>query len=352
MVTEIFLVDKDSQAILERAAELLKKGSLVAIPTETVYGLGANAFDGDACLRIFEAKGRPSDNPLIVHIADPRDAENIAYTNSLYYALAEKFMPGPLTVILPKKEIIPNEVTAGLDSVAIRCPIHPVANTLINIAGIPVAAPSANSSGKPSPTTARHVFDDMNGKIPLILDGGVCDVGVESTVVKITDDEIVLLRPGAVTVEMLEAVCPCVSVAQAVKEELKAGETPLSPGMKYKHYAPKANLYLVDDKSVSFIELVKQKQKNENCAVMCYNEEISLLENKNLLPVGDKQDIKNQTKNLFILLREADKMGVDTIYAHLPRDEGESLAMYNRMIRACAHRVINSLEEGGIHGEG
>ncbi len=352
MVTEIFWVDKDSQAILEKAAELLKNGSLVAIPTETVYGLGANALDGKACLRIFEAKGRPSDNPLIVHISDPRDAENIAYTNSLYYSLAEKFMPGPLTVILPKKEIIPNEVTAGLDSVAVRCPMHPVANELIKIAGIPIAAPSANSSGKPSPTTASHVLDDMNGKIPLILDGGACDVGVESTVVKITDDEIILLRPGAVTVEMLKTVCPQVSIAGAVKEELKAGETPLSPGMKYKHYAPKANLYLVDDKNVSFIELAKQKQKDENCAVMCYNEEVPLLENKNLLPVGDEKDIKNQTKNLFILLREADKLGVDTIYAHLPQDEGESLAIYNRMIRACAHRVISRLKEGGIHGEG
>ena len=352
MVTEIFWVDKDSQAILEKAAALLKNGSLVAIPTETVYGLGANALDGEACLRIFEAKGRPSDNPLIVHISDPRDAENIAYTNSLYYSLAEKFMPGPLTVILPKKEIIPNEVTAGLDSVAVRCPMHPVANELIKIAGIPIAAPSANSSGKPSPTTASHVLDDMNGKIPLILDGGACDVGVESTVVKITDSEIILLRPGAVTVEMLKTVCPQVSIAGAVKEELKAGETPLSPGMKYKHYAPKANLYLVDDKNVSFIELAKQKQKDENCAVMCYNEEIPLLENKNLLPVGDEKDIKNQTKNLFILLREADKLGVDTIYAHLPQDEGESLAIYNRMIRACAHRVISRLKEGGIHGEG
>ena len=344
MVTEIFWVDKDSQAILEKAAELLKNGSLVAIPTETVYGLGANALNGDACLRIFEAKGRPSDNPLIVHISNPRDAEGIAYTNSLYYALAEKFMPGPLTVILPKKEVIPNEVTAGLDSVAIRCPVHSVANALIKIAGIPVAAPSANSSGKPSPTTARHVLDDMNGKIPLILDGGECDVGVESTVIKITDDSIVLLRPGAVTVEMLKEVCPSVTIANAVKEELKADETPLSPGMKYKHYAPRANLYLVDDRYVNFVEFVAQKQKQENCAVMCYNDEIELLENKSLLPVGDRKDIKNQTKKLFILLREADKLGVDTIYAHLPKAEGESLAIYNRMIRACAHRVVKKKE--------
>ncbi len=340
MVTEIFKVDKESFDILKRAAALLNNGELVAIPTETVYGLGANALDKNACLNIFKAKGRPGDNPLIVHIAKPRDAEKIAYTNTLYYKLADKLMPGPLTIILPKKDIIPSEVTAGLDSVAIRCPVHPVANALIEMAGVPIAAPSANSSGKPSPTTAQHVFDDMEGKIPLILDGGECEVGVESTVIKITDNEIILLRPGAVTVEMLKEFCKNVSIAGAVKEELKAGEKPLSPGMKYKHYAPRANLYLIDDKYISFVEFTKEKQKTENCAIMCYNEEIKLLEDKNLLPVGNRNDIKNQTKKLFILLREADKMGVDTIYAHLPKDEGESLAIYNRMIRACAHRII------------
>ncbi|MBO5312439.1 MAG: threonylcarbamoyl-AMP synthase [Clostridia bacterium] len=347
MVTEVFKVNEDSYEILERASALLIRGELVAIPTETVYGLGANAFDKTACLSIFQAKGRPSDNPLIVHIAQPRDAEKIAYTSELYYKLAEAFMPGPLTIILPKRDIIPNEVTAGLDSVAIRCPKHPVANKLIKLAGIPIAAPSANSSGKPSPTTAQHVYDDMNGKIPLILDGGECDVGVESTVIKIINEEIILLRPGAITVEMLSKYCSKVSIADAVKEELKAGEVPLSPGMKYKHYAPVANLYLVDDRYISFVELAREKQKTENCAIMCYDEEVPLLEDKNLLPVGKRNDIKNQTKKLFILLRKADKMGVETIYAHLPSEEGESLAIYNRMIRACAHRVL-----GGINGKG
>ena len=318
----------------------LEQVGYVAIPTETVYGLGANALNKDACLNIFKAKGRPSDNPLIVHISKPQDAEKIAYTNNLYYKLAEKFMPGPLTVIIPKRDIIPYEVTAGLNTVAIRCPIHKVANKLIEIAGIPIAAPSANTSGKPSPTTANHVFDDMNGRIPLILDGGECEVGVESTVISITDNSIILLRPGAITVEMLKAVCENVTIANAVKEELKQGETALSPGMKYKHYAPKANLYLVNDKTVDFIELAKEKQKTENCAIMCYDEEVTLLENKNLLAVGKKEDIKEQTKRLFDLLRKADDLKVETVYAHLPSDDGESLAIYNRMIRACAHRVI------------
>ncbi len=340
MITEIFKVDENSILELNKASKLLNDGELVAIPTETVYGLGANALNKNACLNIFKAKGRPSDNPLIVHIAAPEDAEKIAYTNDLYYKLANAFMPGPLTVIMPKRDIIPYEVTAGLDTVAIRCPEHKVAHKLLEIAEIPIAAPSANTSGKPSPTTAQHVYDDMNGKISMILDGGECKFGVESTVISITSDSIMLLRPGSITVEALKEICPNVTIASAVKEELKQGETALSPGMKYKHYAPKANLYLVNDKNIDFITLAKEKQKTESCAIMCYDEEISLLDNKNLLPVGKKDDVKEQTKRLFILLRRADDLGVDTVYAHLPNDEGESLAIYNRMIRACAHRVL------------
>jgi L-threonylcarbamoyladenylate synthase len=347
MKTEVISVDKGSIEEIKKAAKIINDGGLVGIPTETVYGLGANAFDKNACLNVFKAKGRPADNPLIVHIAEPKDAENIAYTNPLYYKLAEKFMPGPLTVILTKKDNIPYEVTAGLDSVAIRCPIHPVAHKLIELAGVPIAAPSANRSGKPSPTTAKHVFDDMNGIIPLILDGGECDVGVESTVIKITEDSIILLRPGAVTCAMLEQVCPNVTVAGAVKEELKEGEKPLSPGMKYKHYAPNAELYLVDDRSVNFVDFANKKQILENCAIMCYNEEVNLLKNKNIIPMGARADIKEQTKRLFACLRKADELGVKTIYAHLPKDDDSELAMYNRMIRACAHRIIM----GGTNGE-
>lgn len=344
MKTEVLKFDALSEKeILEKASDIIIKGGLVAFPTETVYGLGANALDKEACMNIFKAKGRPADNPLIVHVAKSEDAENIAYTNELYYRLAKKFMPGPLTVILPKKDIIPYSVTAGLDSVAIRCPINNVAHLLIERSGVPIAAPSANKSGRPSPTTAKHVFDDMNGEIPLIIDGGDCAIGVESTVVKITDDSITLLRPGAITVAMLSCVCENVTVADAVVNELKDGEKPLSPGMKYKHYAPKANLFLVNDEKLDFVNLVKEKQSVENCAVMCYDEEILLFENKNILPVGKKDDIKEQTKRLFNLLRRADELGVDTIYAHLPAAKDESLAMYNRMIRACAHHVLGGM---------
>ena len=347
METRVAKVDKNSLNILNEASMLLNSGALVAFPTETVYGLGANALNGQACKSIFEAKGRPSDNPLIVHVSTPSDAEKIAYTSELYYKLAEKFMPGPLTIILPKRDIIPSEVTAGLDTVAIRCPKNEVARALIKAAGIPIAAPSANASGRPSPTSAAHVYNDLNGKIPLILDGGDCDLGVESTVISIKDDKIILLRPGSVTPKMLEDVSGNVEIASAVKEELKAGEVALSPGMKYKHYAPRASLFLIDDSYIDFVELTKEKQKTENCAIMCYDEEITYLENKNLLPVGKKQDIKRQTKLLFNLLRQADDLEVDTVYAHLPNDDGESLAIYNRMIRACAHRVL-----GGRNGKG
>jgi L-threonylcarbamoyladenylate synthase len=346
MKTELLRVDEKSDEILEKAAQLIRNGELVAFPTETVYGLGANAYDAKACLDIFKAKGRPADNPLIVHISDPRDAEKIAYTSELYYKLAEKFMPGALTVIMPKRDVIPSEVTAGLDSVAVRCPVNKIANKLIKLSDVPIAAPSANRSGKPSPTIASHVYDDMNGIIPMILDGGNCDVGVESTVIKIENDSIILLRPGAITCDMLRDVCENVSISGAVIEELKEGEKPLSPGMKYKHYAPTAQLYLVDDSSIDFASIVRKKAENESCAIMCYDEEIEKLSDLKLLPVGKKLDIDEQTKRLFMLLRKADDMKVTTIYAHLPSKEGKSLALYNRMIRACAHRVI-----GGTNGE-
>ncbi|MBR2296211.1 MAG: threonylcarbamoyl-AMP synthase [Clostridia bacterium] len=338
MITEI--LSWEASGALEKSARLIREGEIVGIPTETVYGLGANAYNGEACLKVFKAKGRPADNPLIVHISSPSQAEEIAYTNALYYKLAERFMPGPLTIILPKRDIIPSEVTAGLDSVAIRCPVHSVARKIIELSGVPIAAPSANKSGMPSPTTAQHVYNDMNGIIPLIIDAGACDVGVESTVIKITDDSIMLLRPGAVTPQMLSEVCPSVTISKAVLEELKEGEVAQSPGMKYKHYAPKASLYLVAFDGDEFIRLVRERAQSENCVVMCYDEEISSLDGITLLPVGKRNDIKEQTKRLFDLLRHADELGADVIYAHLPGKSGEELAMYNRMIRACSHRII------------
>lgn len=343
MQTKICKIDREkigaSSETLAEAASILRTGGLVAFPTETVYGLGADAYNAEAALSVFRAKGRPADNPLIVHVADPAEAEPLAYTNAMYYALAASFMPGPLTVILPKKPIIPDAVTASLDSVAIRCPADPIARALIKEAGVPVAAPSANRSGKPSPTTAQHVLEDMDGIIPMILDGGESDVGVESTVVKIDGDGVILLRPGAVTPEMLSAVVENVRISSAVTEELKLGEKPLSPGMKYKHYAPAAELILLDGNSNAFIRYVKEHAAREKCIAMCYEEEADRLSPVPYLSVGSQNNIGEQTHRLFRQLREADALGAERIYAHLPTQNGGGLALYNRMIRAAAHHI-------------
>ena len=341
MNTEFFKIDQNNAdgTLIERAADIIKKGGLVAFPTETVYGLGADATDKNAAKKIYAAKGRPSDNPLIIHVARPEDAEDYAYTSPLYYKLAKAFMPGPLTVILPKKDSIPSEVTGGLDSVAVRCPSHEIARGLIAKAGVPIAAPSANISGSPSPTCADHVFKDMNGKIDAIIDGGECEIGLESTIVKLDGNKAILLRPGAITADALGCVCEQVKISSAVTEALKENERPLSPGMKYRHYAPSSPLVLLDGDGKDVLEFLANAQKNENCIILCYDEEVSELKGGKLIPIGSKQDLATQAQRLFSALREADAMSSDIIYAHLPRTDGLGLALYNRMIRAAAHTV-------------
>lgn len=338
-VNEANLHTSEAQGHLEEAAKLLKNGKLVVFPTETVYGLGGDATDATAATKIYAAKGRPSDNPLIIHIADPDDAEKYCHTTPFYYRLAKAFMPGPLTIILPKKDIIPHEVTGGLDSVAVRCPSHPVAHALIEKAGIPIAAPSANLSGRPSPTCAAHVASDMTGRVDMIIDGGMCDIGLESTIVKLDGEKATLLRPGAITYDALRCVCSEVVVADAVAHQLKANERPLSPGMKYKHYAPASPFVLLEGDAPDVLRFFKQAQATENCAILCYDEESSELSPKNLLSVGKKEDLATQAHRLFDALRRTDDMHVDIIYGHLPPMEGLGLALYNRMIRAAAHTV-------------
>lgn len=231
---------------LQQASDLLAKGQLVGFPTETVYGLGANALDQKAVMSIFAAKGRPADNPLIVHIWERAQLEPLCEVPDMAYPLMEAFWPGPLTLIMPRKSAVAEAVTAGLSSVAIRMPSHPVAAALLKTCNLPIAAPSANRSGKPSPTTAAHVYEDMAGRIPLILDGGSCDVGLESTVVDLTHEVPCILRPGGITKDMLEAVVGPVEVAGSVLRPLKKGETALSPGMMYKHYSPDGQVSLVE----------------------------------------------------------------------------------------------------------
>lgn len=357
MQTKLCKIDRTnieaSAPALEEASAILRAGGLVAFPTETVYGLGANALNGAAALSVFAAKGRPADNPLIVHVAEPGDAESFAWTTPLYYRLAEAFMPGPLTVILQKKPVIPDAVTGGLDSVAIRCPSDPIAHALIRVSGLPIAAPSANRSGKPSPTTAAHVYEDMDGVIPMILDGGESDVGVESTVVKLDGEGLILLRPGAVTPEMLREVVEDVRISSAVTEELQAGEKPLSPGMKYKHYAPSAPLTLLDGTSEAFVAHLISHADPADTVILCYEEERLALDGYRCLSVGYREDIGAQTHRLFRQLREADALGAKEIYAHLPTRQGGGLALYNRMIRAAAHHIekIGMKEEDTTNGE-
>lgn len=329
----------DSKADLRRAAEILRGGGLVVFPTETVYGLGGDARNESSAKKIYAAKGRPSDNPLIIHVANPEGAEPYAVTCDLYYKLANAFLPGPLTVILPKKDTIPLATTGGLDSVAVRCPSHPVAHRLLELCGFPVAAPSANRSGSPSPTCAAHAKADLDGRVDLIIDGGECEIGLESTIVKIDGDTLTLLRPGAITPDALSLVCKNVKIADAVLGQLKEGERPLSPGMKYRHYAPTSPVVLLDGVPDAVLRFLQNEQTKTACAILCYDEEIPALQNERLFPVGAREDLDAQARRLFHALREADGVGASIIYAHLPPKEGLGLALYNRMIRAAAHTV-------------
>ncbi len=349
MKTEILplseaLSDADSRDAIAKAAAYIRQGELVGIPTETVYGLAGSALYADAAAKIYAAKGRPSDNPLIVHVADPAEAENIAHTCPLYYALAKAYMPGPLTIILPKKECIPDAVSGGLATVAIRCPAHPAARALIRTSGHPIAAPSANSSGKPSPTTAAHVYEDLQGKIPLILDGGPCSIGVESTVIALQNDGsadgCTVLRPGAVTEEMLAKICGTVTVAEAVTDPGKAGEKPQSPGMKYKHYSTKCRVLLVDaPDSEGYVRYVNEHGGDGVGALVTEEEAVNL---SYVLPLslGHSGDEDAHARQLFARLREADERNLTTLYARLPGEHGIALAVYNRIIRAAGGEIL------------
>lgn len=323
-----------TQAILE-AAELLKAGELVAIPTETVYGLAANALDENAVQKIFKAKGRPQDNPLIVHIAElemlpplVREIPDIAKR------LAKKFWAGPLTMIFPKSDKIPSVTSGGLDTVAVRMPESEAARDIIKKCGFPLAAPSANISGKPSPTAAQHVFEDMNGKIPLIIDGGECAVGVESTVICFNNGKIRILRPGGVTAEMLSEFGE-VEVDMAVTAQPEKDEKVLSPGMKYTHYSPKADVFIVNAHGERFREYCTERAKTESDLIALG---AGVSEQGIILDYGSTPEI--QAQRLFALLRHADELGAKTVLVEMPETDGVGLAVYNRLLRAAGFRII------------
>lgn len=324
---------------LIKASELLKKGYVVGIPTETVYGLGADATNPNAVKKIFKAKGRPMDNPLIVHISKIDDALKIAKDiPQIFFDLAEKFWAGPLTMIVPKKDIIPYETSGGLDTVGIRMPSHPIARKLIELSGVPISAPSANTSGYPSPTTAQHVLHDMNGKISAIVDGGACSVGVESTVISFDDaNTIRILRPGYITPEDLKLVSKNVILDKGILSEIGINEKVSSPGMKYKHYSPTADVKILEGSLDSFIEYVSN-HNGDGVYSLIFEHDIPEFPFK-YLSYGNS-DLEH-AQQIFSKLRELDIMGAKTIYIRKPNIDGIGLAVYNRLIRASGFEVIN-----------
>ena len=330
----------ENERIITEAALIIQQGGLVAIPTETVYGLAGSALLADSAKKIFSAKGRPSDNPLIVHISKPEEAETIAHTSDEFYTLAKRFMPGPLTIILPKKDVVPKEVTGGLDSVAVRCPAHPIARRLIEASGHPIAAPSANRSGIPSPTCANHVLLDMDGRIDMIIDGGECDIGLESTVIKLDGNRCTILRPGAVTAEMLSEICSEVTISKAVLEPaLGASIKAESPGMKYKHYSPSAEVILIDADADKFAEYV-HKNAVGKYGILVTNEDSHYFNGENILSLGSSYDSRDASKRLFNLLRSADDMKLDLVFARLAPNTDEYMAYNNRLIRAAGCKIL------------
>ncbi len=321
---------------INTACEILKNGGIVGIPTETVYGLAANAYNKNAISKIFKAKGRPQDNPLIVHISKLETLYEIAEDiPESAYLCAEKFWPGPLTMVLKRTDKIPSCVSAGLDTVAVRMPSCEITREIIEKSSLPLAAPSANLSGSPSPTTANHVINDLDGKIDAVLMGDNCDVGVESTVINLVGEHPVLLRPGGITLEQLQEVLPDITVNKAVLAELQKGETAASPGMKYKHYAPITDTYLVEGEN--FAQFVNQKP---NAVAICFSEESDDIKSPKII-YGSKENPETLAQNLFATLRDVDKLGVSEVYIHAPEKSGIGLAVYNRLIRAAAFKVIN-----------
>ncbi len=342
MQTQLLPVSPET---LARAGELIRSGELVGFPTETVYGLGANAMDADAVRRIFEAKGRPGDNPLIVHISaiDQLGPLIAVKPSPMARALMDAYWPGPMTLIFPKSDLVPMAVTAGLDTVAVRFPAHPAARALIDAARRPIAAPSANRSGRPSPTTAAHVFEDMDGRIPLILDGGPCDVGLESTVIDVTGVEPRILRPGGVTREMIAAVCGSAGVDPAVMRPLKEGERPRSPGMKYRHYAPTGELTIVEGGPEAVVEAIcglydAALSEGRRPLILALSDHLPAYGERKALSLG--ADAAEMAHAVFACLREADDLGADAIFSEAVPEDGVGLAVMNRLGRAAAFRIL------------
>ncbi len=336
MQTKILDYTTQKQEALGQAKSLILSGEVVAIPTETVYGIAANALDGEAVKKIYVAKGRPSDNPLIVHISELSQAQALVKEiPEKVKLMAERFWPGPLTMIMKKSSLVPDITSGGLDTVAVRMPKSQAARDIINACGVPLAAPSANLSGSPSPTNADYVFADMNGRIPLIIDAGPCEIGVESTVISFTGEKPRLLRPGGVTFEQITELIGETELDDAVLNKLVDGAVASSPGMKYKHYAPKASITVVKGTLEEFVRFVQGR----DCFVLCFEGEEKHF--KNAVSYGRSDNALSQANRLFNALRELDEKGADTVYARCPETSGIGLAVYNRLIRSAGFNIIS-----------
>lgn len=327
------------------AAELIKRGELVAIPTETVYGLGADGLNEAAVCKIFEAKGRPQDNPLILHICGPEQIELFCHhIPQKAYDLADAFWPGPLTMVLPVRSIVPKRTTAGLDTVAIRCPDNAVTREIIRLSGVPIAAPSANISGKPSTTTARHVLHDHDGKIAAIVDGGPCRVGVESTIVDLTEERPRLLRPGGITPEQLFAVLGDLVVDKAVTAQIDKDAVVKAPGMKYRHYAPSEPVVIVSGSREKAAEYIRRHFVPGD-RVLCFQEELPLYSGCNPLSYGQEADVNTLSAGLFAALRELDDPSIHQVFARCPVGGGVAYAVQNRLKKAAAFHIVDAEAE-------
>lgn len=343
MLTRVFSSDDPQTPTL--AAELIRQGQLVAIPTETVYGLGADGLNEEAVAKIFEAKGRPQDNPLILHIWDASQMALFCHDiPKAAYALAQAFWPGPLTMVLPARDLVPRRTTAGLSTVAVRCPDSFVTREIIRLAGVPIAAPSANVSGKPSTTTAQHVLHDHDGRIAAIVDGGPCRVGVESTIVDLTEDRPRLLRPGGITPEQLIDLLGDLVVDKAVTAQIDKDAVVKAPGMKYRHYAPSEPVTIVAgsrEKAAAYIH----RHFTAGDRVLCFQEELPLYEDCSPLAYGREADVNTLSAGLFAALRELDDPTIHQVYARCPEGGGVAYAVQNRLKKAAAFHIVNAEEE-------
>ena len=328
-----------------RASEIIRRGGLLGIPTETVYGLGANGLDPQAVLRIFEAKGRPQDNPLILHVWGKAQVPDFCHdVPECAWTLMDTFWPGPLTIILPARDVVPRQTTAGLSTVGIRCPATPVTREIIRAAGVPIAAPSANLSGKPSPTTAEHVLHDMDGKIDAIVDGGPCQVGVESTIVDLSHGTPRLLRPGGIGPEALRALLGELEIDRAVVGEIAQDAVVRAPGMKYTHYTPQADVIIVTGSAQGAARYIRKRLRDSD-RVLCFQEELPLYPAGQAMAYGLEAEPETLARGLFAALRALDRSDIKTIYARCPTGGGVLCAVENRLKKAAGFHMVKGDEE-------